>query len=155
MTRSERLSAWLALFSPVHREKPRFMALASTVLSQAADLMALYDEALPEAFAIDSAEGAQLDALGQLAGIPRPSASVSDADYRLWLKARILANHWDGTNGSLPALLSEALPGADVRVTDNQNGTVSVSCSVSPPFLLPDLLPRPAGVRMIPAEAGQ
>ena len=166
MSSSDILSLHLSLFSPVHQQKPRFMALASAVLSQAADLLSLYRSAvlsqaadllslyrsaLPSALSPESAEGFQLDTLGLLAGIPRPSASTSDADYRAYLRAKTALHHWDGTNGSLPALLAEAFPGMDARLTDNQDGTVTASLSGSAgpfPFPLKDVFPRPAGIRL-------
>ena len=139
---------YLALISPVHQGKPRFMALCAAVLSQAAELLRLY-ELLPEAFDLSQAAGAQLDALGQMAGIPRPGASVSDADYRQYLRAWIQLHHWDGTNATLPDLLSAAFPDQDPRLTDNGDGSVTGSLSGSFPFPLGDVFPRPAGVRLL------
>ncbi len=145
------LRPYLNLFSPVHREKPRFMALCAAVLSQAAGLLRLFAELLPAAFDPEQAAGAQLDALGMLAGVPRPGASVpvSDADYRQYLRAWILLHHWDGANGTLPGLLETAFPGMDARLLDNGDGTVSASLSGSLPFSLQEVFPRPAGIRLL------
>ena len=41
MIASDHLNEYLSLISPVHQEKPRLMALASAVLSQAGDLFSL------------------------------------------------------------------------------------------------------------------
>ncbi len=143
------LPDYLSLFTSAVREKPRFMALASAVLSQAADLLSLVQNGFPEAYALESATGNQLDTLGALLGVPRPSASVSDADYRFLLRARIAAHHWDGTNGSLPAVLARAFSGMDAAMTDNQDGTVTVSLSGDAPFPPEDLFPVPAGIRVV------
>ena len=143
------LKDYLSLFTSAVREKPRFMALASAVLSQAADLLSLVQTGFPEAYALESAAGKQLDTLGELLGIPRPSASTSDADYRFLLRARIAANHWDGTNGSLPAVLARAFPGMDARLVDNQDGTVTFSLFGDVPFPPEELFPVPAGVKTI------
>ena len=142
------LETYLALLSPVHRGKPRLLALCSAVLSQATDLMHLYD-LLPTAFDLDQAVGTQLDTLGQLAGVHRPGASVSDADYRAYQKAWIRLHHWDGTNAALPALLAAAFPDQDARLTDNGDGTATATLSGGFPFPLEDVFPRPAGVRLL------
>ena len=158
MSSADILAPYLSLFSPVHQRKPRFMALASAVLSQAADLLALYRDALPAALSPETAEGFQLDTLGLLAGIPRPSAATSDADYRAYIRAKTALHHWDGTNGSLPALLAEAFPGMDARLTDNQDGTVTASFSASSapvPFPLKDVFPCPAGIRLTGEQPAQ
>ena len=143
------LSDYLSLFSPAVRGKPRFMALAGAVLSQAADLLRLAREDYPAAFDLESAAGAQLDALGGLADVPRPLPSTPDEDYRFLLRARIAAHHWDGTNETLPAVLAAAFPGREARLIDNQDGTVTASLSGDVPFPLSELFPCPAGIRLI------
>lgn len=137
------------LLSPSMRDKPRFMALVSAVLSQVSDLFALYENLLPEAFSLSSAEGFQLDTLGALAGVPRPGQFTSDEDYRLWLISRIALNHWSGRNEDLPAVLAVAFPGREARMLDNLDGTVSGSISGDLPFPLSSLLPVPAGIRLV------
>ena len=117
------LKPYLDLFSPVHRGKPRFMALCSTVLIQAAHLLRLYAELLPEAFDLDKAKGAQLNTLGQLVGVSRPKSTTSDADFRAYLRAWIQLHHWDGTNGTLPAALEKAFPGRNARLLDKYRVT--------------------------------
>lgn len=50
-------------------------------------------------------------------------ATLGDETYRSVIKAKILANHWDGTNGSLPGFLSETLSyfGVPSKVLDLQD----------------------------------
>ena len=143
------LESWLALFTPAVQEKPRFMALAAAVLSQAADLLALVREGVPEAFSLDTAVGWQLDALGELLDVPRPGPSVSDGDYRFLLRARIAVHHWDGMNETLPAVLEAAFPGREAKLIDRMDGTVAASASGELPFPLAELFPVPAGVRLV------
>ncbi len=147
------LKPYLDLISPVHQGKPRFMALCAAVLIQVSHMLRLYAERLPEAVDPDKAKGVQLNTLGQLTGVPRPAADMSDADYRAFLRARIQLHHWDGTNGTLPVLLSAACPGQDARLIDNGDGTVTASISGRLPFSLRDVFPCPAGVQLI--EAGE
>ena len=142
------LETYMNLLSPAHQGKPRFLALCAAILGQAAELFRLFD-LLPAAFDLSQAVGTQLDALGQLSGIPRPGTSVSDSDYRAYLRARIALHHWDGTNAALPALLSSAFPDGDARLTDNRDGTVTAALSGDFPFPLEEVFPRPAGIRLI------
>ena len=148
MPASDSLVSYLSLISPVHQEKPRFMALASAVLSQAADLLALYGPALAEAFSPDTATGAQLDAIGQLTALPRPAPDTPDEDYRAYLRAGICLHRWDGRNESLPALLAAAFPDQNARLIDNQDGTVTASLEGAFPCPLREVFPRPAGIRL-------
>ena len=146
------LKPYLDLISPVHQGKSRFMALCIAVLTQAAQLIRLYEALLPEAFDLEKAKGVQLNTLGQLVGVSRPKPTTSDADFRAFLRAWIQLHHWDGTNGSLPELLSAAFPGQDARLIDNGDGTVTASISGSLPFSLRAVFPCPAGIQMIEAE---
>ena len=142
------LDFYLSLFPASSREKPRFLALASTVLSQAADLLSLIQTDFLSAFDLDSAAGSQLDTLGALLNVPRPKPSTPDTDYRMLLRARSAVNHWDGTNENLPSVLEAAFPGRSASLTDNQDGTVSVSFSGEMPFPAAELFPVPAGIRI-------
>ncbi len=140
---------YLDLLSPSQRMKPRFCALTEAVLSQAMDLFALLDQSLT-AFSLEEAVGKQLDTLGALCGVPRPSAATSDEDYRLLLRARIAAHHWNGSNETLPEALSFAFPGRNAKLRDNQDGTVTAFWDGgSLPFPPEELFPRPAGIRLI------
>ena len=142
----------LSLFSPSVQEKPRFMALAAAVLSQAEDMIALIQTGFPEAHDLETANGTGLDALGALVNVSRPSASTSDADYRYLLRACIAGQRWNGTNETLPAVLEAAFPDQNAQLIDNQDGTVTVSLSGETPFPPEVLFPLPAGIRMISAS---
>ena len=143
------LESYLEMFPPATREKPRFMALAGAVLTQAAELVALVQAKIPAAYDLETASGAQLDALGELLNVPRPLPSTSDENYRFLLRARIVVHHWDGTNESLPEVLAAAFPGREAKLIDNQDGTVIASVSGSLPFSLEELFPVPAGIRLV------
>lgn len=143
------LDNYLEMFPTATREKPRFMALAGAVLTQAADLLALVQTGIPAAYDLETASGRQQDALGELLNVPRPLPSTSDEDYRFLLLARIAVHHWDGTNESLPRVLAAAFPGRNAKLIDNQDGTVTASVSGNLPFCLEELFPVPAGVRLV------
>lgn len=138
---------YMDFIPPHNRLKPRFAALAEAVLAQANDLFTLLDSQA-SACSLDEAVGIQLDTIGMMAGIPRPP-DVSDANYRLYLQARLAARQWDGTNETLPAILARAFPERTATLVDNQNGTVTASLSGdAPPFPLSDLFPVAAGIRL-------
>ena len=132
------LNDYLALFPGASREKPRFMALAEAVLQQAVDLMSLI-ESIQSGFSFALAEGEQLDAIASAIGLSR-NPGMTDEAFRAYLLQKLKLWTWDGTNVSVPAVLP-----AGVTETDNLDGTVTVS----PGGTEKELLPLPAGVRMI------
>ena len=132
------LNGYLALFPGASREKPRFMALAQAVLQQVVDLMTLI-ETIQSGFSFATAVGSQLDAIAEAVGLSR-EYGMTDEDFRAYLLQKLKLWTWDGTNVNAPAVLPEG-----VTETDNRDGTVTVS----PAGTRQDLLPVPAGVRMI------
>ena len=132
------INDYLALFPGASREKPRFMALAQAVLQQVVDLMTLI-ESIQSGFSYATAEGEQLDAIAEAVGLSR-EYGMTDEVFRAYLLQKLKLWSWDGTNVNAPAVLPE-----DVTETDNRDGTVTVS----PAGTRQDLLPIPAGVRMI------
>ena len=132
------------LFSGAVRELPRFSALARVILGQAEELITLVPS-LQAAFSADAAEGVQLDLIGETMGVPRSAAADSSDDvYRAFLKAKLALWRWDGTNGSVAALLTTAFPGQGVTLQDNGNMTVTVKHADSE-----SLLPIPAGAALV------
>ena len=116
------------------------MALAEAVLSQAADLQHVVTD-IRAGYAVGQAEGKQLDAGAEAMGLRRETGMTDEA-FRQFLLAKLALWTWDGTNEKVPAALS-AQPG--VTVTDHSDGTVSVS----PAGTNPELVPVPAGIRVI------
>ena len=131
------LESYLEMFPSATRGKPRFMAMAGAVMTQTAELLELVQTGIPAAYDLETASGAQLDALADLLNVPRP------------LPSRSAVHHWDGTNESLPEVLAAAFPGRDAKLIDNQDGTVTASVSGNLPFSLEELLPVPAGIRLV------
>ncbi len=116
------------------------MALAEAVLLQVMDLQHVVSE-IQAGYAVGQAEGNQLDAFAESVGLWRETGA-SDEAFRQFLLAKLTLWTWDGTNEKVPAALS-AQPG--VTVTDNGNGTVTVS----PAGVEKELLPVPAGAGII------
>ena len=135
------MNDYLSLFPGSSRDKPRLMALAEAILRQAVDLMNLVASLQP-GFSFTEAEGAQLDAIAEAIGINRESGMTDEA-FRAYALAKLKLWTWDGTNAGTAAVLPEG-----VTLTDNGNGTVTIS----PAGTRKDILPVPAGVRI---ESGE
>ena len=139
---------YLSLFSGNIREKQRFMAIASAVFGQVADLQAVVGE-INGAFAPETAQGTQLDALGASLGLSRAEISAgvtaSDAMFRDYIRKKLIRWGWDGTNRTVHDLAEKIKPGA--VETDNQNGTVTVTGAGSQPADVKELFPIPTGIR--------
>ena len=113
------------------------------------------------AFDLDSAVGVQLDALGTIAAASRtvnfqPSNGVSpvldDTTYRLYIKAKIAQNQWDGTRAALYAIWRKLFPTGKLTIADNQNMTATIFLSGSFTSIVQDLItngyivPRSEGI---------
>ncbi len=142
------LGYYMDLLSPGNRLKPRFSALVGSIVGQVVDIINLIED-FPDTLSIEHAVGYQLDTIGFLIGMSRPS-HISDADYRLLLHTRIAKLHWDGTNATLQHTLELAFPDRIATVKDNCDGTISLSLSgESPTFPLRDLFPVPMGIDVV------
>lgn len=110
---------------------------------------------------LDYAVGAQLDLLGTIAQASRtvgfqPSGGVSpvldDDTYRLYIKAKIAQNQWDGTIDSLYAIWQQLFPDGTIVIADQQNMTAVIILVGSFSSIVQDLIvngyivPRPEGV---------
>jgi hypothetical protein len=163
---------YTGLITSQHNDKPKFVALVETVTGEPVDARNLL-QAMPDAFDIDTAVGVQLDIVGQWVGLTRivtvtPSEayplpaepyqySFDDDDYRRLLKARALANRWDGTPEMTVSILAAYYGpvGGAAAVIDNQDMSIDLilagvrptaaEAAVFSQMLLPV---RPAGVRI-------
>ena len=143
------LDDYLSLFPGSTREKARFMSLAGAVLQQVIDLQAVVGE-LNAAFAPASAQGAQLDALGESLGLSRldtsAGAAATDEVYRDFIRKKLIRWGWDGTNKAVPGI-TERLQVGSVE-NDNRNGTVTVTGAGTQPAAVKEVYPVTGGVRV-------
>ncbi len=114
--------------------QPKFTEWVQGSITPETDLQQYFSD-LPEAFNVDTAEGDQLDVLGELLGVSRivnfqpgggASASLTDAFYKIALKAKIVLNQWKGTKEEIYDLMATILPQYPVLITDNQDMTMDV-----------------------------
>ena len=145
---------------------PRYMAHVRALLEK---VEGAYNASLgiPAAYDINTAVGAQLDAIGTMIGVSRdmpyiatglsPVLYMDDDLYRKILKSTILQNSWDGTLASYKSMWASIFEGEgtiQAVYTDNMDmsATVTVSGDVSP--TMQDLIqagyvfPAPTGVSM-------
>lgn len=165
------------LVTSEHNDKPKFVALVGDVAAFPVDARNLL-QAMAGDFDIDAAIGVQLDIVGQWVGLTRtvtvqpsvayPAAapyqvSLDDATYRRLLKARVLANKWDGTPAAAAAVLAAFYGpvGSFGAVVDNQDMSIDLYLTGVRPTaaeaaaLSQMLLPlRPAGVRINDTHVG-
>lgn len=145
------------LVTSQHRGASRFMAWVRFLVSLFN--VDVCDE-LTEAFSLEQAQGAQLDALGALCGVSRgvlgEGSALDDELYRRLLRAKIIRNQFRGQQGEL-APIWETVFGDELGLTvvDNQDMTMSVDLSAASysPAMLSLLLhgfivPKPLGVGM-------
>ena len=132
-----------------------------TYLLQKLDDVTTCLSTFPAAFDLDTAVGVQLDMLGTIAGAKRtvgfqPSGGVSpvldDATYRIYIKAKIAQNQWDGMLLSLYPIWAQLFPSGTIVVQDNQNMTANIVLTGAFTSIIYDLIsngyivPRPEGV---------
>jgi hypothetical protein len=138
------------------------MSWMAALLQPISDFCTLLSNFAFPAFDLDWAVGPQLDILGEWIGAARtvpfqPSDGVSpvltDADYRIFLKAKIAQNQWNGHISSLYPIWESLFPGGIIYIQDNQNMTVTITLSGGFSSIVQDLIsngyiiPRPEGVQ--------
>ena len=133
------LDDYLSLFPGSTREKARFMSLAGAVLQQVMDLQA------PA-----TAQGMQLDALGESLGLSRldtsAGAAATDEVYRDFIRKKLIRWGWDGTNKTVPGITEQLQAGSVEK--DNRNGTVTVTGAGTQPAAVKEIYPVTGGVRV-------
>lgn len=148
-----------------YQASPNFIAYLTAILSLDNELEGVFQQ-IAQQVDIDVASGVNLDTIGVIVGISRvlpggprnplpPDQSIlTDAQYRLLLRAKIVKNHSRGTNEDLLKGLMYVFGTASAAIDDNNDMTVSIGVgkvlnTVEQVMLnLLDILPRPAGVQI-------
>ena len=150
--------AYVGLLTALYSEQPQAVA---EIAGKAAGWEAIKDviEAVPDAYDVDNAVGAQLSTVGDLIGLPRGRPEfVDDEEYRFYIKVKIAKNTGAGylmrpeARNSIQDVIELAF-GGEAYVTDNYDMTMTLI--VDPAFDVArlsvlaalDLLPKPQGVR--------
>lgn len=156
------IQPYLDLITSQHNTKPKFMTWLSSTLSIVNDNIGM-TSTIPSTFDIDNAVGVQLDVLGQILGRTRnlsfqpsngESPTLSDDNYRIALKAKILINQWDGTIPSIYNIWNSLFSDLTLNVIDNQDMTMSVVINgqidpvINEMIAAGFIIPKPAGVSL-------
>lgn len=154
---------YTTLIPPPNNQKPNFMTWLGVLITPLMDAQELLTT-MAEMFELDNAVGAQLDILGDVLGVKRlvnfqptnsaDSAILSDDDYKLVLRAKILQNQWKGTTDEVLKFWQAYLPGYPIQIIDNQNMTMDVIVRGLTSSIQQDLvnngyiIPKPSTVRL-------
>jgi len=96
------VSEGLALLLEQFKGKPKIAAVLSSFLKEIQDLEVVL-QSLLNSRTIDNASDSTLDLIGRIVNQPRDI--LTDAEYRLWLKARIIINKSSGDIGEIYKVL--------------------------------------------------
>ena len=166
------ITAWTALVTSQHADKPKFMASLAAVLQPLADMRDLV-MGLPVSFDLDTAVGAQLDVVGLWVGVGRALAipitdvffafdtvsvgwdegswwspgddtthlyNLPDDQYRTLLRAKIVANHWDGTIPGAYAAWDTLFAGTGYSIKITDLGGMQMNYELTGP--VPDVITK-------------
>jgi len=105
------------------RGKPRIEAMVAAWLDQVQELeLAIW--ARMGQRVLSDAEGVALNVIGRIVGQTR--GGRSDAEYRVWIAARIAANHSSGTPEELYRLVALLVPvGTQLRIVEEYPGALT------------------------------
>lgn len=157
MTEQEFENYYSDLLILQYKTLPKARATISALVKQAVDggfLLKLVD-----AFGLHTAVGKQLDILGKYIGLSRTvkvmigdtgTNVLTDKDYRLLLKLKLVGNTSFSSTSQIRSALYELFP-SDIRVFDNRDMTYDYQLSTAfnnlvPVILAEELLPVPMGV---------
>ena len=152
--------AYLKLITSEYADKPLFNSYVEAFLDFLSPVVDMYDD-FNSLFNIDQAVGDQLDKIGDILNTSRNlpivnsdiPATLPDEYYRTVLKAKVMADQWDGTREGLEEILTSLLPDAQFDIIDSQDMNYTVALmdnsldTVSTALLLNGfVLPKPAGI---------
>lgn len=153
---------YLQLITSQYADKPLFNEYVKTLLDEISPIIDCLND-FNIVFILDTAVGDQLDKIGQLLDLsrelpvddPNIPSILTDDTFRLVLKARILANHWDGSNEGLIKIIDTMFPSVSYQLIDGQD--MSMTVAIIDPNSTPErialllngyILPKPSGVRV-------
>lgn len=150
---------YLNIVTSEYRDKPKARAFLKAKLDFLQDLVKCLAD-MPEAFDLDKAVGKQLDILGEIVGASRiisisstEAFKLTDEDYKIYIKAKILKNYW---NGELDSLQDgwELLFGNKIGIVDNQDMSIDIylvgnfSENMIRLIKAHKIVPKPVGVKI-------
>lgn len=151
---------YLGLITSEYQGSSKFMAFLQSFLRKLDDVSQcrLLMEVLLD---LDNATGVLLDSIGTIVGASRtlpfqPSGGISpvldDTTYRVYIKARIAWNQWNGTILGMQAIWQSLFPSGTIVIADQQNMTADIIITGAFTSILQQMItnglivPRPEGV---------
>ncbi len=155
------ISTYLNRITSEHKVQPKFMGLVAARLEPLIDLFECLEE-INKAFDLDTAEGKQLDIIGEYVGVKRllnfqpeyADAVLTDPYYRMLLKAQISLNNWDGSIEGIKKIWGDVFPEYEIQIVDNQDMTMEARIIGLRQLFESELVqhgyisPKPMGVRV-------
>lgn len=133
---TDHVAAALARLAQQLKDKPNIEAIFTALLGPTQSIEDVLYQLLTER-TIDTAVGAQLDALGTLVGQPRNG--MVDEDYRRLVRARIARNNSDGLVEDLIVVTRLIIDNTDFTIEADQEPIASVAMRVFGIEMDPDL----------------
>lgn len=153
------LDGYLNMVPSANRDKPKFIADLSIDLKILETLFTLCGK-IDSIYKIDNAFGAWLDVIGEIVGASRTvliseteAYLLNDEDYKIYIKAKVAKNAWNGQIDSLQDLWYE-LFGTNIGIFDNQNMSINVyiignfSNNILRLIKANKIVPKPVGVHI-------
>jgi hypothetical protein len=140
---------YLSLITSEYQTNSPKMLAFLRVLLQYVDDVSQCIATFNKAFDVDFAVGVQLDVVGSIVGAARrvgfqPSGGVSpvldDDTYRIFIKARIALNQWDGNIDSLQPIWQTLFQGGTIIIVDGQDMTAEIILTGAFSSILQDLI---------------
>jgi hypothetical protein len=155
------MQEYLDRITSEHRDKPKFIAWLTTILTPADDIYNCINK-IDDAFDLDKAVGNQLNVLGELIGVSRTlvfqppdmSPLLDDETYRLVLRAKIGKNMWQGTKPEIQEIWKEMFSDLQLDLIDNEDmsmtGVIYGVLDELRELLIANgyIIPKPSGVRL-------
>ena len=151
------LDGYLNMIPSANRDKPKFIADLLIDL-HIYDVLFQLNAKIDSAYQIDNAFGIWLDYIGEIVGASRvvsisetEAYTLSDEDYRVYIKSKIAKNYWNGQIDSLQDLWFE-LFGKRIGIVDNQDMSIGIyligeySDNMIRLIKAHKIVPKPAGV---------
>lgn len=125
------LDGYLNMIPSANRDKPKFIADLSIDL-KIFDILFTLSGKIDSIYKIDNAFGSWLDVIGEIVGASRvvsisetEAYTLSDEDYKIYIKSKIAKNSWNGQIDSLQDLWFE-LFGKRIGIVDNQDMSIGI-----------------------------
>lgn len=158
------VKSYLAKITSQYADKPKFMDWLKSLLEPIDHTHALLEE-MHASFDVNTATGDQQNILGEIVGIGREvtsefinadSSQFDDETMRRLIRTKIIANQWDGRQGTIEQVWSEATNDTLSAIYhDNQDMTITVDLEgdyrpIDVELVLRGfIVPKPMGVALL------